>query len=95
MLIVAGNNRKNSIIMNKYFILLGSNKLLWGQVCHLHELGFKVIVVAWNNTPDIVGDLFIQMDVKDSAGIIKKLEELGFKGEVAGALSSLILQLQQ
>ena len=91
MLIVAGNNRKNSIIMNKYFILLGSNKLLWGQVCHLHELGFKVIVVAWNNTPDIVGDLFIQMDVKDSAGIIKKLEELGFKGEVAGALSSIDL----
>ncbi|MCS2774269.1 ATP-grasp domain-containing protein [Bacteroides fragilis] len=77
--------------MNKYFILLGSNKLLWGQVCHLHELGFKVIVVAWNNTPDIVGDLFIQMDVKDSAGIIKKLEELGFKGEVAGALSSIDL----
>ena len=28
--------------MNKYFVLLGENPLLWGQVCHLRELGYKV-----------------------------------------------------
>jgi len=75
----------------KYFVLLGGNKLLWGQVCHLRELGFKVIVVAWNDDPDITGDLFIQLDVKDSVGVIRRLEELGLKGKVEGALSSIDL----
>ena len=77
--------------MDKYFVLLGGNKLLWGQVCHLRQLGYKVIVVAWNDNPDVKGDLFIQMDVKDSAGIISKLEELGLRGKVYGALSSIDL----
>lgn len=77
--------------MEKYFVLLGANKLLWGQICHLRELGYQVIVVAWNDNPDIKGDVFIQMDVKDSAGIISKLEELGLKGKVYGALSSIDL----
>lgn len=77
--------------MEKYFVVLGSNKLLWGQVCHLRELGYKVIVIAWNNNPDIKGDLFIQIDVKDSDSVISKLEELGLKGKVSGALSSIDL----
>ncbi len=77
--------------MEKYFILLGGNKLLWGQVCHLRELGFKVIVVAWNDNPDIKGDMFIQLDVKDAPAIIARLEELGLKDKVGGALSSIDL----
>ena len=77
--------------MKEYFVLLGANKLLWGQVCKLREFGYKVIVVAWNDHPDIEGDLFIQMDVKDKDGIIRKLEELGLKGRVDGALSSIDL----
>lgn len=77
--------------MDKYFVLLGGNKLLWGQVCHLRELGYKVIVIAWNDNPDIKGDLFIQLDVKDSESIIKRLEELGLKCKVYGALSSIDL----
>ena len=77
--------------MQKYFVVLGGNKLLWGQVCHLQELGYKVIVIAWNDNPDIKGDLFIQMDVKDSVGIIAKLEELGLAGKVGGAVSSIDL----
>lgn len=77
--------------MDKYFVLLGGNKLLWGQVCHLRELGYKVIVVAWNDNPDIKGDLFIQMDVKDSENIIKKFEDLNLNGKVYGALSSIDL----
>lgn len=72
-------------------MLLGGNKLLRGQVAKLNEFGYKVIVVAWNDNPDITGDLFIQMDVKDSAGIIKRLEELGLQSQVAGALSSIDL----
>lgn len=77
--------------MDRYFILLGANKLLWGQVCHLRELGYKVVVVAWNDQPDIQGDLYIQMDVKDAKGIIARLEELGLSGQVDGALSSIDL----
>ena len=75
----------------KYFVLLGGNKLLRGQVHHLRELGYKVIVVAWNEKPDVTGDFFIQMDVKDSNGIIARLDELGYYGKVAGALSSIDL----
>lgn len=77
--------------MKEYFVLLGGNKLLWGQVCKLREFGYKVIVVAWNDHPDITGDMFIQMDVKDKDGIIRKLEELGLKDHVDGALSSIDL----
>ena len=77
--------------MEKYFVLLGGNKLLWGQVCKLHEFGYKVIVVAWNDNPDVKGDVFIQIDVKDANGVIDKLEELGLKGKVGGALSSIDL----
>ena len=77
--------------MEKYFVLLGANKLLRGQVVRLNELGYKVVVVAWNDNPDIEGDLFIRMDVKDSAEIIRRLEEIGLKGRVDGALSSIDL----
>lgn len=77
--------------MDDWFVLLGCNKLLYGQVCHLRELGYKVVVVAWNDRPDIKGDLYIQMDVKDARGVIGKLEALGLKGKVKGALSSIDL----
>lgn len=78
--------------MNKeYFVVLGANKLLRGQVVHLQELGYKVIVVAWNDNPDITGDMFIQMDVKDAKGILGRFEELGLNGHVDGALSSIDL----
>lgn len=77
--------------MDKYFVLLGENPLLWGQVCHLRELGYKVILVAWGDKPRIQGDLYIQKDIKDSFGVINCLEDLGMKGMVSGALSSIDL----
>lgn len=77
--------------MNKYFVLLGENPLLWGQVCHLRELGYKVILVAWNEKPRIEGDMYIQKDIKDAEGIITELENRGLKGLVYGALSSIDL----
>lgn len=77
--------------MNKFFVLLGENPLLWGQVCHLHELGYKVILVAWSETPRIKGDMYIQRDIKDGVGIIQELEARGLKGQVYGALSSIDL----
>lgn len=77
--------------MIKYFVLLGENPLLWGQVCHLREMGYQVILIAWNDVPRIQGDMYIQIDIKDSAGIIRELEARGLKGKVYGALSSIDL----
>lgn len=77
--------------MDKYFVLLGCNRLLTGQVAHLRELGYKVIVVAWNEVPAVSGDIYIRMDVKDSAGIVAELCRRGFYGKVEGALSSIDL----
>lgn len=77
--------------MDNYFVLLGCNKLLLGQVCHLRELGYKVIVVAWNETPDVSGDMYLRLDVKNAGAIIDGLESLGLKGKVSGALSSIDL----
>jgi len=77
--------------MREYFVLLGGHKLLHGEVVRLNEFGYKVIVIAWNDNPDVKGDLFIQMDVKDKDGIIQKLETLNLRGKVDGALSSIDL----
>ena len=77
--------------MEKYFVLLGENPLLWGQVCHLRELGYKVILVAWSDKPRIEGDMYIQKDIKDAEGLIRELEARGLKGKVFGALSSIDL----
>ena len=77
--------------MKEYFVLLGDNQLLWGQVCKLREFGYKVIAVSWRDHANFDCDMFIQMDVKDAKGIIARLEELGLKGKVDGALSSIDL----
>ena len=77
--------------MKTYFVLLGANKLLYGQLVKLREFGYKVIVIAWNEHPDIEGDLYIQMDVKDAEGIIRRLENMGLRDKVDGALSSIDL----
>lgn len=77
--------------MGKYFVLLGENPLLWGQVCHLRELGYKVILVAWSEKPRLEGDMYIQRDIKDYEGIIKELVNRGLEGHVYGALSSIDL----
>ena len=47
--------------------------------------------MAWDDSPDIHGDLYIQMDVKDSSGIIAELERLGLEGRIDGAVSSIDL----
>ena len=79
------------MLSKEYFVLLGDNQLLWGQVCKLREFGYKVIAVSWRNHANFDCDMFIQMDVKDAKGIIARLEELGLKGKIDGALSSIDL----
>lgn len=78
-------------MMKEYFVLLGDNQLLWGQVCKLREFGYKVIAVSWHDHANFDCDIFIQMDVKDAEGIIARLEQMGLRGNVDGALSSIDL----
>lgn len=73
--------------MEKYFVLLNENPLLWGQV----GLGYKVILVAWSEKPRIERDMYIPKDIKDSNGFIAELDARGLKGKVFGALSSIDL----
>lgn len=73
------------------FVILGANKLCWGQVCKLREFGYKVVVIAWNKYPDIEGDFFIRHDVKDAPGILFELKQMGLLERVDGALSSIDL----
>ena len=77
--------------MKEFYVLLGDNQLLWGQVCKLRELGYKVIAVSWRDHAHFDCDMFIQIDVKDVKGVLKQLEERGLKGKVDGALSSIDL----
>ena len=47
--------------------------------------------MAWNDNPVIIGDLIIQMDVKDAEGILRRLEERDLMGKVHGTLSNIDL----
>lgn len=62
-----------------------------GQVCHLRELGYKVILVAWYEKLRINGDMYIQKDIKEAKAIIAELEARGLKDKFGGTLSSIDL----
>lgn len=55
------------------FVILGGNMLLKGVCDRLHEMGYRVIVVDWNDQPAVTGDLHIQEDVKDTAKVLEVL----------------------
>lgn len=73
------------------FVLLGANKLCWGQVCKLREFGYKVVLIAWNEHPDIEADIYIRHDVKDAKGVLSELKQRGLLDRIDGALSSIDL----
>lgn len=75
--------------MNKWFAILGGNKLLKGICDKLQSYGYKVVVVDWNEKPAVIGDLHIRHDVKDSDTILKLFKERGF--DIDGAISCIDL----
>ncbi len=75
--------------MNKWFAILGGNKLLKGICDLLKSYGYKVIVVDWNERPAVVGDVHIQEDVKDSNTILRIFQERGY--DIDGAISCIDL----
>lgn len=75
--------------MNKYFAILGGNKLLKGICIKLQSYGYTVVVVDWNEAPAVTGDLHIRHDVKDSETILHIFKEKGFV--IDGAISCIDL----
>ena len=56
-------------------LLFGGNKLNRGVVDRFHEWGCDVVVIDWNESPALVGDRHLRLDVKDSASIVRSLKE--------------------
>lgn len=75
--------------MNKYFAILGGNKLLKGICDKLKSYGYKVVVVDWNDKPSVTGDEHIREDVKDSETILRIFKERGYN--IDGAISCIDL----
>lgn len=75
--------------MKDFFVMLGGNALGKGALDKLHEFGYDVIVVDWNEHPGITGELHIRLDVKDSETIVNALKKTGFT--IKGAMSFIDL----
>jgi len=75
--------------MNKWFAILGGNKLLKGICDLLQSFGYKVAVVDWNEKPAVTGDVHIRHDVKDSDTILRIFKERGY--DIDGAISCIDL----
>lgn len=63
-------SRKDGVL-----VLLGGNKLHQGIVEKCRAARRKIVVVDWNETPELRGDLHLRCDVKDSANVVSALRE--------------------
>lgn len=75
--------------MNKFFVILGGNVLLRGISDKLKSYGYSVIVIDWNESPAVKGDLHLQIDVKDVTTVLAALEY--GKYDIDGAISCIDL----
>lgn len=75
---------------NKTVVILGGNVLNSGIVDYCKQKEFFVVVVDWSPNATLQGDLFLCIDVKDSATIIESLENYGINS-ILGAYSSIDL----
>lgn len=71
----------------KDFIILGGNMLLSGVYQRLHDMGYQVAVIDWNDNPYLKGDMHIQEDVKDAKTVIAAIHKYGL--DVDGAFTSI------
>ena len=76
-------------MMEKWFAILGGNKLLKGICDLLQSYGYKVVVVDWNEKPAVVGDVHVQHDVKDHENILRVFKERGYA--IDGSISCIDL----
>lgn len=70
-------------------LLLGGNRLNKGVVDKFQKNGYKVIVVDWNDQPDLIGDKHLCIDVKDSDSIMAELNRSGDLDKIVFCYSSI------
>lgn len=75
--------------MEKHFILLGGHRLAKGTYNVLSSLGYKVIVIDWNENPGTKGDIHHRIDVKDTKAVLKCLKKENYN--VCGAITFIDL----
>lgn len=75
--------------MEKWFAILGGNKLLKGIYDKLKSFGYNVVVVDWNEIPAVTGDVHIREDVKNTDSILNVFKKLGYN--IDGAISCIDL----
>jgi len=63
--------------MNNVAVILGGSYLNEGVYDKFKEKKYNVIVIDWNKNPYLKGDIHLQIDIKDSKSVIKKLIEIG------------------
>ena len=63
-------------MINKFAVLLGGNILNTGVYEKFKKQNLFVIVVDWNESPSIVGDMHLRIDVKDFKAIIDELSKM-------------------
>ena len=70
-------------------LLFGGNKLNAGVMARFHEWGCDVVVVDWNESPALTGELHLQLDVKTPEPIIAALKERGLLARVKTGFTSI------
>lgn len=82
-------DKDSSHAQHDFCLLFGGNKLNAGVVTRFHEWGCKVIVVDWNQSPSLTGDIHLQLDVKHPWPIIAELERRGLMESVKTGYTSI------
>ncbi len=58
-----------------WIVALGGNELNAGLLAVAERRDAKVLVVDWNEKPDITGDAHLQLDIKDEAAVLDALTQ--------------------
>lgn len=74
---------------DKFFVLLGGNILCKGIYDKLKYFGYTVIVVDWNVSPSVKGDIHLQLDVKESKSVVDAL--VNGEYDIDGAITCIDL----
>src|SRR5258708_2597793 len=56
-------------------VLLGGNLLNTGVAARAALTGRRVVVVDWNERPDVVGDEHVRLDIKDAGAVLTALSK--------------------
>jgi phosphoribosylaminoimidazole carboxylase (NCAIR synthetase) len=72
--------------MSEWIVLLGGNELNAGVAEYAASRKRRLLVVDWNERPDLVGDRHVRLDIKDTSAVVAALEP--YLADVRLAISS-------